>query len=207
MPPDTLQSAAVSVDYNALARSGSVREPEGIHQHTARPAKRRSSFRRTRGPPGQWSKPGRPSPMFADLARRLRVAGHRSGVESDKLIFRKVASRECAQVGRPVKHPWLHGMALDRNRLTGRDGGQRRSDLYKPDMWMDPTLPLCLGRNTNYWLRPTTVWRACCQPGARAPGARCDRPTRTSRQWPFSTRSSTPAHLHFRNSNSQAPAP
>jgi hypothetical protein len=54
-----------------------------------------------------------PTPMFADLARRLRVAGIEALLEDEKLALRFAPPEEdVIELARPVMHPWLREREL-----------------------------------------------------------------------------------------------
>jgi hypothetical protein len=56
---------------------------------------------------------GPPTPMFAELVRRLRVAGIEAALEGDKVAFRFAPQKDGAlQLARPVPHPWLREREL-----------------------------------------------------------------------------------------------
>jgi hypothetical protein len=51
---------------------------------------------------------GPPTPMFADLTRRLRVAGIEASLEGEKLALRFAPPEgDVVKLARPVMHPWL----------------------------------------------------------------------------------------------------
>ncbi|MFN2131452.1 MAG: hypothetical protein ACK2VD_13065, partial [Anaerolineae bacterium] len=57
---------------------------------------------------------GPPTPMFAELVRRLRVAGIEAALEGDQVAFRFAPQKDGAlQLARPVPHPWLRERELD----------------------------------------------------------------------------------------------
>ena len=79
-----------------------------------------------------------PTPAFAELARRLAVAGILVALDDGRLAFRFATPEECGlRLARPVPHPWLRdrelaaiGPAGQLGRLTaeGRDGAQAPAD-------------------------------------------------------------------------------
>ena len=56
---------------------------------------------------------GPPTPMFAELVRRLRVAGIEAALEGEKVAFRFVPSEaDALRLARPLPHPWLREREL-----------------------------------------------------------------------------------------------
>lgn len=54
-----------------------------------------------------------PTPLFADLTRRLRVAGIEAALDGDKLAFRFAPpAADALKLARPLPHPWLPGRQL-----------------------------------------------------------------------------------------------
>jgi hypothetical protein len=56
---------------------------------------------------------GPPTPMFADLASRLRIAGIEASLENEKLAFRFASPEgDVIELARPMVHPWLREREL-----------------------------------------------------------------------------------------------
>lgn len=139
-PPDTLQMQRES-DYNALRDQQAY---ENLREYINTRAARRKdaptlAARVAAGPVEQ---AGPPSPMFADLARRLRVTGIEATLEPDKLTFRfQPPQGNVLRLARPVKHPWLHERPLTEIGSLDEMEANESQDLYQPDMWMEPNPP------------------------------------------------------------------
>jgi hypothetical protein len=77
-----------------------------------------------------------PAPLFAGLARRLRVAGIEARLEGDKLVFGFAPPQgEVLKLAQAVPHPWLHERALTEiGSLTapGQDDRRAGRPLWAP---------------------------------------------------------------------------
>jgi hypothetical protein len=70
-----------------------------------------------------------PTPMFADLTRRLQVGGIQARLTEDKLTFRfEPPQGETLKLAHPVPHPWLRERELTE---IGADAGTGRYDLVQ----------------------------------------------------------------------------
>ena len=139
-PPDTAQMQR-EFDYNALR---DLEAYENLRECVNTRAARREDAQpfAARVAAGPVEQAGPPSPMFADLARRLRVAGIEAAIDSDKLMFRfKSPQGSALKLARPVTHPWLHERPLTEIGSLDEMEANDAKDLYKPDMWMDPNPP------------------------------------------------------------------
>jgi len=139
-PPDTLQMQR-EFDYNALRE---LEAYENLREYINTRAARREDAQAfaSRVAAGPVEQAGPPSPLFADLARRLRVTGIEVVLESDKLTFRFQSPQgNGLKLARPVKHPWLHERPLSEIGSLDEMEANDAQDLYRPDMWMDPNPP------------------------------------------------------------------
>jgi hypothetical protein len=139
-PPDTAQMQR-EFDYNALRDAEAYENlRESINTRAARREDAQAIAARVAAGPVEQAGP--PSPMFADLARRLRVAGIEVALESDKLTFRwKSPQGNELKLTRPVTHPWLHERSLTEIGSLDEMEANDAKDLFKPDWWMDPNPP------------------------------------------------------------------
>lgn len=53
-----------------------------------------------------------PSPMFAELQRRLAVAGIRAQFDGQRVAFSIAPPPQSLELARPVPHPWIEGRQL-----------------------------------------------------------------------------------------------
>jgi hypothetical protein len=139
-PPDTAQMQR-EFDYYALR---DLEAYENLREYINTRAARREDARAfaARMAAGPVEQAGPPSPMFADLARRLRVAGIEAALESDKLTFRFQSPQgNMLKLARPVTHPWLHERPLAEIGSLDEMEANDAQDLYEPDWWMEPNPP------------------------------------------------------------------
>jgi len=144
-PPDTAQMQR-EFDYNALR---DMEAYENLREYVNTRAARREDVRAfaTRVAAGPVEQAGPPSPMFADLARRLQVAGIEAALESGKLTFRfKSPQGSMLRLARPVAHPWLHERPLAEIGSLDEMEANDAQDLVKPDLWWMPSNPPTLPR-------------------------------------------------------------
>lgn len=84
---------------------------ENLNTRTARQPDSATLSTRVAAGPVEQAPP--PTPLFADLTHRLRVAGIEATLEDDKLAFRFAPPADDAlKLARPVPHPWLPGRQL-----------------------------------------------------------------------------------------------
>jgi RNA polymerase Rpb2, domain 6/RNA polymerase Rpb1, domain 2/RNA polymerase Rpb2, domain 3 len=136
-PPDTAQMQRES-DYNALR---DVEAYENLREYVNTRAARRENAQAfsARVAAGPVEQAGPPSPMFADLARRLRVAGIEAALESDKLAFRFQSPQgNVLRLACPVMHPWLHERRLAEIGSLDEMEANDAQALVKPELWWMP---------------------------------------------------------------------
>ena len=80
-----------------------------------------------------------PTPLFADLTQRLRVAGIEATLDDDKLAFRFAPpASNVLKLARPVPHPWLPGRQLAEigvPGVLGEEDDDILSLLWPPGGW------------------------------------------------------------------------
>jgi hypothetical protein len=80
-------------------------------RHSSQPGGRDGLAARVAAGPVEQALP--PTPIFADLERRLQAAGIQAALEADQLTFRfRPPSEDVLKLARPVPHPWLHERLL-----------------------------------------------------------------------------------------------
>jgi hypothetical protein len=140
VPPDSTQKQG-ELENNALRDLGAYENlRENLNTRAARRQDADTLAARVASGPVEQAAP--PTPMFADLVRRLRVAGIKAALEADRLTFRfQLPDGDVLKLARPVLHPWLHERLLTEIGSLDEMEANDAQDLYKPDIWIDPNPP------------------------------------------------------------------
>lgn len=196
-PPDTAQMQR-EFDYYALC---DMEAYENLREYVNTRAARREDAQAfaARVAAGPVEQAGPPSPLFADLARRLRVAGIEAALESDRLTFRFQSPQGSAlRLARPVAHPWLHERPLAEIGSVDEMEANGAQALVKPDLWWTPPNPPTLPRE-EYKLLVEADDRLARMVSSRAPERLMRDATLQleNRVNAFFDALLTPAHLRF----------
>ena len=140
-PPDTGQ-VQDELDLQALRNLGAYENlREYLNTRSTRREDGHALAARIAAGPIEQAEP--PTPLFANLASRLRVAGIEAVLAENKLMFRWLPSQQDAlRLARPVAHPWLHERPLTEigpfnAEIIMRDKHEA-PDLY----WLPPAPPV-----------------------------------------------------------------